>query len=68
MKKICIMVTKYKSFKINYYFKYYVVNLSGKTAYSIGNNVDAIRLEIYTHGPVEAAFTVYEDFVTYKSG
>jgi len=24
--------------------------------------------EIYTNGPVETAFTVYEDFLTYKSG
>ena len=24
--------------------------------------------EIYTHGPVTAAFTVYMDFLTYKSG
>lgn len=42
--------------------------LSGKSAYSIGNNVDQIKREIYTNGPVEGAFTVYEDFVSYKSG
>jgi len=36
--------------------------------YSLGNDVDQIRQEIYTNGPVEGAFTVYEDFVTYKSG
>jgi len=24
--------------------------------------------EIYTHGPVEASFTVHEDFLAYKSG
>ena len=24
--------------------------------------------EIYTNGPVEGAFVVYEDFPTYKSG
>lgn len=30
--------------------------------------MDQIRLEIYTNGPVEGAFTVYEDFVSYKSG
>jgi cathepsin B len=24
--------------------------------------------EIYTNGPIEGAFTVYEDFLTYKSG
>ncbi|MDN4175924.1 C1 family peptidase, partial [Nocardioides sp. SOB77] len=25
-------------------------------------------MEIYKNGPVEAAFTVYEDFLSYKSG
>jgi cathepsin B len=24
--------------------------------------------ELMTHGPVESSFTVYEDFLTYKSG
>jgi cathepsin B len=28
----------------------------------------AIQTEIMTHGPVEAAFTVYEDFLAYKTG
>jgi cathepsin B len=30
--------------------------------------VDEIKSEIYSHGPVEGAFTVYEDFFNYKSG
>jgi len=38
------------------------------SAYSIAPDVTAIATEIYTNGPVEAAFTVYEDFLTYKSG
>jgi len=38
------------------------------TAYSISSNINDIMTEIYTRGPVEAAFTVYEDFLTYKSG
>lgn len=42
--------------------------LSGKSAYSLANDVDQIRQEIYNNGPVEGAFTVYEDFVAYKSG
>jgi len=29
---------------------------------------DQIRSEIYTNGPVETAFSVYEDFMNYKSG
>jgi cathepsin B len=31
-------------------------------------SVDEIKSEIYSHGPVEGAFTVYEDFFNYKSG
>jgi len=36
--------------------------------YAVKSNPDQIATEIYTNGPVEAAFTVYEDFVNYKSG
>lgn len=36
--------------------------------YSIARNVSQIATEIMTNGPVEAAFTVYTDFNTYKSG
>ncbi|EGC32888.1 hypothetical protein DICPUDRAFT_155103 [Dictyostelium purpureum] len=35
--------------------------------YSI-NSVEAIMQEISTNGPVEACFSVYEDFLGYKSG
>ena len=37
-------------------------------AYTILNNVQQIQQEILTNGPVEADFTVYADFVQYKSG
>ncbi|GBN46698.1 Cathepsin B [Araneus ventricosus] len=40
----------------------------GKKSYSIDEQEDQIKTEISTNGPVEAAFTVYADFVTYKSG
>jgi len=40
----------------------------GKSAYSIDSDEDQIKKEIMTHGPVEAAFTVYGDFPSYKSG
>jgi len=40
----------------------------GKTAYSVSTSILAIQTEIYTNGPVEAAYTVYEDFLAYKSG
>merc|ERR1711862_1089092 len=32
------------------------------------NDVKQIQMELMTNGPTEAAFTVYEDFVNYKSG
>jgi cathepsin B len=40
----------------------------GESAYSIPKNEEAIKTEIYNHGSVGAAFTVYEDWVNYKSG
>ena len=40
----------------------------GKTAYSVRPEEKQIATEIYTNGPVEAAFTVFADFLTYKSG
>lgn len=40
----------------------------GKTSYSVPSNQNAIMQELFKNGPVEAAFTVYEDFLLYKSG
>ena len=40
----------------------------GDKGYSIPNDVAAIAQDIMTYGPVEAAFTVYADFPSYKSG
>jgi len=40
----------------------------GKTAYSIKDDQTQIMTEIMTNGPVEGAFTVYADFLNYKSG
>ena len=40
----------------------------GQTAYSVSSQVEQIQTEIMTNGPVEAAFTVYADFLSYKSG
>ncbi|CAH1405467.1 unnamed protein product [Nezara viridula] len=37
-------------------------------AYSVIFSVEDIQKEIMTYGPVEATFTVYGDFPTYKSG
>ena len=38
-----------------------------KTAYGV-SGVDKIMTDIMTNGPVSASFTVYSDFLTYKSG
>jgi cathepsin B len=38
------------------------------SVYGVASSVEKIATEIMTHGPVEAAFTVYADFLTYKSG
>ncbi|XP_075216827.1 cathepsin B-like [Lycorma delicatula] len=39
-----------------------------KKWYHVNATVEEIQKEIMTHGPVQVAFTVYEDFFTYKSG
>lgn len=40
----------------------------GKYAYSLRNDEKQIRADILKNGPVEAAFNVYADFLSYKSG
>ncbi|RCN47338.1 papain family cysteine protease, partial [Ancylostoma caninum] len=40
----------------------------GKSAYSLPNSVSAIQRDIMKNGPVVAAFTVYSDFMQYRSG
>ncbi|XP_068682472.1 uncharacterized protein [Montipora foliosa] len=37
-------------------------------AYTVEANVKAIQTEIMSYGPVEAVFTVYEDFMVYREG
>jgi len=44
------------------------LKISGSDSYSIENDVEKIKHEIMTNGPVEGAFTVFEDFLQYKSG
>ncbi|THU62616.1 hypothetical protein C4D60_Mb01t06980 [Musa balbisiana] len=43
--------------------KHFAVN-----AYRVKSDPPAIMTEVYTNGPVEVSFTVYEDFAHYKSG
>jgi cathepsin B len=40
----------------------------GKTAYAVDSDPAQIQAEIFKNGPVEAAFSVYADFLPYKSG
>jgi cathepsin B len=40
----------------------------GVNAYRISSDPYSIMAEVYKNGPVEVAFTVYEDFAHYKSG
>lgn len=44
------------------------LSVAGETAYSVESSVEQIQNELYKNGPVEGAFTVYEDFVLYKTG
>uniref|UniRef100_G1TBY1 Cathepsin B n=1 Tax=Oryctolagus cuniculus TaxID=9986 RepID=G1TBY1_RABIT len=40
----------------------------GYSSYSVSSDENEIKAEIYKNGPVEGAFTVYSDFLMYKSG
>lgn len=40
----------------------------GQKSYSVPSEQEQIMTELYKNGPVEAAFSVYEDFPQYKSG
>jgi cathepsin B len=37
-------------------------------SYSVDADEESIKTDLFTNGSVEAAFTVYEDFLNYKSG
>lgn len=39
-----------------------------KNWYSVPKSVEQIQTELMTHGPMEVAFNVYQDFFSYKSG
>lgn len=41
---------------------------SGHRSYSVPSQQEQIMTELYKNGPVEAAFSVYEDFLQYKTG
>lgn len=45
-----------------------LLSFIGAKAYWLKVDEEAIRREIYDNGPLEAAFSVYADFLNYKSG
>lgn len=56
-----------------YWFLGYNVSYSndkqyGKSVYRVGTDAKKIAIEIMTNGPVQADYTVYTDFFSYKSG
>jgi len=40
----------------------------GDSVYSVRSQQEQIQTEVYKNGPVEASFSVFEDFLPYKSG
>ncbi|XP_063920012.1 cathepsin B-like [Zophobas morio] len=46
----------------------YQSDLTHGSAYGISSDVSQIQTEIMTNGPVEADYSVYADFLSYKSG
>jgi cathepsin B len=40
----------------------------GESVYSVPAQAEKIQAEIMANGPVEASFSVYSDFLEYKSG
>jgi len=52
----------------NYKLAYAKDKHFGKTTYSVESSEQQIQTELMKNGPVEAAFTVYDDFLLYKTG
>ncbi len=42
--------------------------LKGESVYRVPKNVEAIQMEIMTHGPVQTVLRVYDDFLSYREG
>ncbi|XP_025022905.1 cathepsin B isoform X2 [Python bivittatus] len=56
-----------RSCEAGYFPSYQEDKHYGMSSYSVPGNEKEIMSEIYKNGPVEAAFTVYSDFLMYKS-
>ncbi|XP_063704138.1 cathepsin B [Culicoides brevitarsis] len=52
----------------SYPVKYSQDKRFGLKSYSVASHPEQIQKEIMTNGPVEGAFTVYEDLINYKEG
>lgn len=66
---VCIYTIKFMlSTKFLHWTALFGPSSAGKSSYSIPPNEQDIMTELYKNGPVEGAFTVYEDFLSYKSG
>ncbi|MCP3666241.1 MAG: hypothetical protein GY696_27705, partial [Gammaproteobacteria bacterium] len=44
------------------------LQIPGSDHYQIGSSVAQLQTEIMNHGPIECAFTVYENFMHYQTG
>ncbi|XP_026317557.1 cathepsin B-like [Hyposmocoma kahamanoa] len=58
----------YRSCEDGYNVAYKKDKHYGKHVYSVKRDEEHIKAELYKYGPVEAAFTVYSDLLSYKSG
>lgn len=52
----------------DYSVEYKNDKMFASSVYNVQGGEEAIQKEIMTHGPAEAAFQVYEDFLLYKNG
>lgn len=57
-----------KKCRDGYNKSYYNDKHYGSVAYAVHSDTQKIQMEIMKHGPVEGAITVYDDFLSYKSG
>jgi len=46
----------------------HLINFFGLEPYSVEQNEESIRKELFTNGPVEITLDVYDDLLSYKSG
>uniref|UniRef100_A0A182QMZ4 Peptidase C1A papain C-terminal domain-containing protein n=1 Tax=Anopheles farauti TaxID=69004 RepID=A0A182QMZ4_9DIPT len=57
-----------RSCQPGYNFTYVEDKHYGRVAYTVPNDEERIMYELYNFGPVQTSFTMFTDFVQYKSG